>query len=292
MPLHNCDLAPNLPMLRHPFNPVLACLLLSGFAMGLPIAAAQADEAAAMGEQITEQLLGRWEIYQPGSSPPSGFPPVLVFTPGGELFFLPAPDSDIVRGSWSLDTLTPQLVVKTDLEGVLTWSSSGPDLMELQTEVLTSGELTIQARRVSDDVSLPAGRPIIEAADALASQVTVAREASARAGVGAVNRLQQATFLEQQQFEPDIQTINNQLGRALLPNPNYSYTVFIAEGAVTTVALPTQTELRAFVGRVAPVTADNDSFTRAILCQSDVPTEQMPELPDELVCPTGYGVTD
>ena len=275
-------------MLRHPFNPVLACLLLSGLSMGT---VAQADEIV-QGEQITEQLLGRWEIYQPGSPPPSGFLPVLIFTPGGELFFLPSPDSDIIRGSWSLDTLLPQVVVKTDLEGVLTWLSAGPDLMELQTEVLTSGELTIQARRVSTDVSLPADRPIIEAADVLASQVTVAREASARAGVGATNRLQQATFLEQQQFEPDIQTINNQLGRALLPNPNYDYTVFVSEGAVTTVALPTQAGLRAFVGRVALVTTDSDNFTMAILCQSDVPTEQMPELPDEPVCPSGYGVTD
>lgn len=278
-------------MLRHYFNPVLACLLLSGLSMGSPIAAAQADEIV-QGEQITEQLLGRWEIYQPGSPPPSEFLPVLILAPGGDLFFLPSPDSDVIRGSWSIDTLLPQVVVKTDLEGVLTWVSAGPDLMELQTEVITSGELTIQARRVSTDVSLPADRPIIEAADVLASQVTVAREASARAGVGATNRLQQAIFLEQQQFEPDIQTINNQLGRALLPNPNYDYTVFVSEGAVTTVALPTQAGLRAFVGRVAPVTADNDDFTMAILCQSDVPTEQMPELPDEPVCPRGYGVTD
>ncbi|ESA37222.1 hypothetical protein N836_04295 [Leptolyngbya sp. Heron Island J] len=292
-------------MIRKSLNALLAGLLLSCLpsssaypTTGALIAQSdeQSDEAAQTEQIITQLVIGRWELYQSGATFPNGFAPVLIFAPEGDVFYLYHPEGDIVRSSWTLDRSKPQPVVTTNLGGLVTAIPAGPDLMELHIEALTpSGNpdhdsITINARRVSSDISLPTDRAILEVSDLFDVQAAAARESEASAAVGAINRLQQAIFLEQQQFEPDIQAIENELGVNLQQSENYSYTLLVSDTGdiVSTVALPKRDGLKAIVGRVTYVTEEY-TITTASLCKSDSFTDQMPELPDDIeTCPAGY----
>ncbi|MGD1950507.1 MAG: type IV pilin-like G/H family protein [Leptolyngbyaceae cyanobacterium] len=278
---------------------LLSCLPLS---VAHPLAAvtvAQVNDTAD-GEPLTQKLLGRWEIYRPGTASPPGIAQVLIFAPNGDLFYLEQPEGAVVRSSWSLDT--SQSIIETNLGVPVTGKFSGPDLMEMSMEESVSADNpddndvpVIYMRRVSSDVSIPADRPIVEMADFFAAQVATARESEARTYVGAINRFQQATYLEQPSFEANIQAIARQVGGEggkLLQSENYDYTVRLsADGnVVSTIAIPTHDGLRAFVGRVR-VSADGS--TVATFCQSTSPTAQMPDLPDGTgACPTDYVSVD
>ena len=286
-------------MIRKSLNALLTGLLLSC----LPISSAyptigsiiaQSDEAAQTEQIITQLVIGRWELYQPGEPSPDGFAPVLIFAPEGNVFYLHHPEGDIVRSSWTLHPSKPRPVVTTNLGSLVTAIPIDSDLMELHIEALTpSGNpehdsTTINARRVSSETSLPADRAVLEVSEAFEAQATVARESEARAIVGAINRLQQAIFIEQMRFESDIQTLEDELGVNFQQNENYSYIVLISDvgDIVSTIALPKREGLKAFVGRV---TVDNDATLVASLCESDGPTGQMPELPNDIrTCPAGY----
>ena len=282
----------------------MACLLLSCLPLGVaqPLAAATVAQVndIADGDPLTQQLLGRWEIYRPGAaSPPGVVTQVLIFAPNGDLFYLEQPEGAVVRSSWSLDP--SQSIIEANLGISVTGKFSGPDLMELSIEEPVSADNpddvpVIYARRVSLDVSIPTDRPIVEMADFFAAQVATAKESEARTYVGAINRLQQATYLEQQSFEPNIQALATYLGVNPQQSENYHYTIHLSANGdgVSTIATPKRDRLSSFVGRVSiSIDSYSGSTLVATLCQSSSPTDQMPDLPDDTgACPVGYTTID
>ena len=161
-------------MLKYSFS-VVTCLLFSCLLLGVAQSLAAATIAQAPettdDEQLTQQLLGRWELYQHGATPPFGVAPVLIFAPHGDLFYLEQPEDEIaiVNSSWSLDT--SQSIIETNLGVLVTGKFLGPDLMELSIEEPVSSDndlpSVIYARRVESDIlrSLPGGGPIVEPTD-------------------------------------------------------------------------------------------------------------------------------
>lgn len=110
------------------------------------------------------------------------------------------------------------------------------------------------------------------------NQANKARQSEAQTYVGAMNRAQQAFYLENRTFADDVGPL--ELG--LSDTDNYEYTVDFAGDAntgVRNVATPTGDDLRAYAGRVWLGTGDdNNATTFAKLCDS-APGEAPPACP-------------
>lgn len=110
------------------------------------------------------------------------------------------------------------------------------------------------------------------------NQANKAKEAEARQYIGAMNRSQQAYFLENAQFATDF----GPLGVGIkTDSTNYTYGIDTTAGGTTNiirdVAYPKNTNaLRAYTGAVETDISNNQSTTLAILCQSQKPAAGSP----------------
>ena len=115
--------------------------------------------------------------------------------------------------------------------------------------------------------------------------------------VGALNRAQQAYYLEKDRFTTNLDSIG-----VVKPNTaNYRYRLFIAPDrypAAMQVALPKTSDLVTFLGLVYATKLDGQSATIAKLCVSEKPGTPMPlwsaidyknpKKGDPIACPFGF----
>lgn len=105
------------------------------------------------------------------------------------------------------------------------------------------------------------------------NQAAKARGAEAKSNVGAMNRAQQAYYLEQQNFTTNI----SQLGLSLKSSDNFSYYAETATtSGVTGIANQGKskvTDIKSYTGGVfyTPSTSTSEGFTTTILCEAENP---------------------
>ncbi|HEY9818075.1 MAG TPA: type IV pilin-like G/H family protein [Candidatus Obscuribacterales bacterium] len=103
------------------------------------------------------------------------------------------------------------------------------------------------------------------------NQANKARQSEAQTYVGAMNRAQQAFYLENREFAAQANFADLELG--LSDTDNYTYT--IADGGAgstqaTNTATPTGTDLKGYAGTVwLGVGGDGNATTLAKLCEGD-----------------------
>lgn len=133
----------------------------------------------------------------------------------------------------------------------------------------------------------------------LLGQVNKAKQAEAKNNVGAINRAQQAYFLEYQEFTTDL----TQLGVGIkTQTTNFFYTIADASGVINSKAYSdpalNKKGLKAYTGIVGTVignTQTGEALTVAFACESNTPTSNAAEnvsnvstLTNGTSCPSGY----
>lgn len=118
----------------------------------------------------------------------------------------------------------------------------------------------------------------------LLGQVNKAKQSEGKNNIGAINRAQQAYFLEYQQFNTDL----TQLGIGIkTQTDNYRYTSTLNSGIVAHNAMAVKAALKSYVGIVGTTTgagATSEALTLAFACESDNPAVR-----DDAVDGTGLG---
>lgn len=113
------------------------------------------------------------------------------------------------------------------------------------------------------------------------NQAPEAKQLEAKKYVGAINRTQQAFFLEKDKFSSDIQSLDL---RITTETTNYSYKTQAYNGGKSSHAIstatPKQDGLKSYVGGVFLTTAPGNKTTSvAILCESTQPSTSLPAPP-------------
>ncbi|NJK34014.1 MAG: hypothetical protein HC919_03165 [Oscillatoriales cyanobacterium SM2_2_1] len=149
--------------------------------------------------------------------------------------------------------------------------------------------IEVEFRKVSEDTTLPQSAQV-KKLPTRDSRQTSRRESSARNTVGALNRGQQAYYLEFQRFAPQLAQL--QLG--IKDDEFYRYVSEpIGEGAVQNTAIPLKPDLKVFVGIVAIVQGNLDSriCVNAQASAQELPRVNVPTstpLTSLPACPPGY----
>ena len=115
----------------------------------------------------------------------------------------------------------------------------------------------------------------------LLSQANKAKQSEARNNIGAINRAQQARFLESAEFATGGDTAFAALGLGIptqTVNYNYDATGADPKDKVTNTATPRNPNLKAYAGVVFIAQIGTQSATRAIACESKETTTTVPSV--------------
>lgn len=109
------------------------------------------------------------------------------------------------------------------------------------------------------------------------NQTAKARASEGKSNVGAMNRAQQAYFLEQSNFTSTV----SQLGLSLRNSDNFNYTATVGTNSVGNFGTSTKTDIKSYGGGVfyTASSGSNEGFTATILCESDDPTTTQVTMP-------------
>ncbi len=116
----------------------------------------------------------------------------------------------------------------------------------------------------------------------LLGQVAKAKQAEAKNNIGAINRAQQAYYLEYQEFTTDL----TQLGVGIkTATTNYRYTLLPGDAGATTIntinnmGIAVKPALKSYVGIVGTTTGNtqtSEALTIAFACESNSPSSNQP----------------
>jgi uncharacterized protein (TIGR03067 family) len=181
--------------------------------------------------------------------------------------------------------LTTQTIYEIDTDGKLKIANAVPE--QPRPKVLSQPQ---QLTKVSDSTTVAGDVKILRSPDLVSSSLLI-REAESKSYIRAILRSQQRIFQEQGQFSTDI----NQLKSGLSLNSEfYNYKITILGDLVQHSAIPLKDGLKAYTGIVFAIagTAPNQKATKLLLCESNIPTKQIPPTPqnqDEgYKCPNAY----
>lgn len=192
------------------------------------------------------------------------------------------PQLDLIFGD-----LTTKTIYEIDNDGKLKIANAVPEqarprVLDAQPQRLT---------KVSDSTSIASDVKILRSPDLIATSALI-REAESKSSIRVIMRSQQQVFQSQGQFTTDI----NQLKaiRISLNSEFYSYKVTNLGNLAQHSAVPLKDGLKAYTGIVYAIASDdtNQKVTKLLLCESNIPTKQIPPAPqnqDEgYKCPNAY----
>lgn len=182
--------------------------------------------------------------------------------------------------------LTTQTIYEINSDGQLKIANSVPN----QPRPTSLDSHPQQLTKISDSTTISSDIKILRSPYLMATSALI-REAESKSSIRAIMRSQQQIFQAQGQFSTDI----NQLISGLSLNSEfYSYKVTILGNLVQNSAVPLKDGLKAYTGIVYPIASDdaNQKVTKLLLCESNIPTKQIPTKPqnqDEgYKCPKAY----
>ncbi len=249
---------------------------------------------------VETQLQGRWQVEDP-----SGQKLTLIFAPEGKFFMLLplAPDSpvalpfgyriDSTVQPMHIDVLLPEknetvmTIFELTDDGQLRLQLSDTNPGQPRPTAFTDAAILLQ--KISEETTVPSGVPVLSDIETPAEQEQViadletqakdAREAEGKLMTGAMNRAQQAFYLENEKFGPAIED----LGIGIKPeSENYRYQIVPQGNQTQNVMMTAQAkrpELRSYTGTVFVVKDGNDLLTVAGICETDAPSATPPAMP-------------
>ncbi|MEA5486147.1 MULTISPECIES: type IV pilin-like G/H family protein [Pseudanabaena] len=182
--------------------------------------------------------------------------------------------------------LTTQTIYEINSDGQLKIANSVPN----QPRPTSLDSQPQQLTKISDSTTIPSDIKILRSQDLIATSALI-REAESKSSIRAIMRSQQQVFQAQGQFTSDI----NQLKSGLSLNSEfYSYKVTILGNLAQHSAVPLKDGLKAYTGIVYAIASDdaNQKVTKLLLCESNIPTKQIPTKPQNqdkgYKCPSAY----
>ena len=183
--------------------------------------------------------------------------------------------------------LTTQTIYEINSDGQLKIANSVPN----QPRPRALDSQPQQLTKISDSTAMASDIKILRSPDLIATSALI-REAESKSSIRAIMRSQQQVFQSQGQFTTDI----NQLKaiRISLNSEFYSYKVTNLGNLAQHSAVPLKDGLKAYTGIVYAIASDdaNQKVTKLLLCESNIPTKQIPTKPqnqDEgYKCPSAY----
>jgi len=242
---------------------------------------------------VSKQLIGQWQAQILGQSL------TLIFTPEGKFFSLDAPNiatemedqTDVNSQPKNLDLLPGgEIIVRT----IFDFTADGQLRLELD-EIGESRPTSFSSnarifQKISEQTALPANVTVIN----LKNQQNKARQSEAKQYNAFMNKGQQAYYAEYGRFTSSLQ----ELGIGIKSETeNYSYSIVLSndQRVVQSIGLAKRDGLKNYTGIVFLVkTSNGEQTTSAILCESNEPSKNIPEIPaltnnaDKLQCPFGY----
>lgn len=248
------------------------------------------------------RLSGQWQAKNPASDQVI----TLTFTPDGTLFVqLPSSaETPVAQKLGYRINPTPQpmqidvIFPGTDqfVKTIFEFTAAGQ--LRLQVAGTNPGEPRPTAFRsdaslfekVSDSTALPANAQVND----LQTAVNRAQQIEGKQNMGAMNRGQQAYYLENDKFATTI----GELGLGIEPETeNYRYQIVPqgnSTGSVMMTATALRPELKSYTGAVFLVKEKNDTLTISTICETEKPSSTPPAMPSapsnvkaEILCPTG-----
>ncbi len=268
----------------------------------LTLSVAQSQKPAQRGDvqAMQTRLSGQWQAK---NSFLEGQTLTLIFTADGKLFLLfpdmTAPQQlgyriDATPQPMHLDVIFPgnEGVVKTIFEftadGQLRLQLAGTDPEQPRPTAFDSEATLFQ--KVSDATTLP---PNVQVSDPQTG-ANRARQAEGKNYIGAMNRAQQAYYLEYEKFASKIE----ELGIGIKPETeNYRYQILPQGNQTQSVMMTAQAkrpELRSYAGAVFVVKSKDEILTLGGICETDEASSTPPAMPaapsnesTEIQCPAG-----
>ena len=179
-------------------------------------------------------------------------------------------DDAVLYGDWGDETAVSYEIIGG--ENLKIETPLAPIIMDLE---VNRGSITLGYQ--GEEIVLQKV-PEITILSAAQRQTQRAQESEAKTYIGALNRAQQAHYLEFRQFTESM----DELGLGIIASTdNYNYSIDASTSdVVISTAIPNIENLRGAVGAVFPVSGQESGTTRAIICQSTEPgaTPQPPFL--------------
>jgi hypothetical protein len=251
-------------------------------------------------QAIQKKLSGQWQAKNSFLGDQTL---TFIFTADGKLFLLfpdmTAPQQlgyriDAMPQPMHLDVILPgnEGVVKTIFEftadGQLRLQLAGTDPEQPRPMAFDSEATLFQ--KVSDATKLP---PNVQVNDPQTG-ADRARQAEGENYIGAMNRAQQAYYLEYEKFASKIE----ELGIGIKPETeNYRYQILPQGNQTQSVMMTAQAkrpELRSYTGAVFVVKSKDEALTLGGICETDEPSSTPPAMPTapsngsaEIQCPAG-----
>ena len=169
--------------------------------------------------------------------------------------------------------LTTQTIYEINSDGQLKIANSVPN----QPRPTSLDSQPQQLTKISDSTTIPSDIKILRSPDLIDTSALIS-EAESKSSIRAIMRSQQQIFQQQGQFSQDI----NQLKSGLSLNSEfYSYKVTILGNLAQHSAVPLKDGLKAYTGIVYAIARDdaNQKVTKLLLCESNIPTKQIPTKP-------------
>ncbi|MBD2744902.1 type IV pilin-like G/H family protein [Coleofasciculus sp. FACHB-1120] len=167
-------------------------------------------------------------------------------------------------------------------------------LLPPETSSESSVAYEIPVQKLSDSPTLPPNTKIVDIQEAFNNQATKAKQSEGKTYIGAMNRAQQAYYLENNKFGTTIE----QLGVGIkLETESYNYKI-VPQGNGTQSVMHTakakRPELNSYTGAVFVVTNNGENITRTAICETDKPSSTAPAMPTppkdisgQIQCPAG-----
>ncbi|WP_228055513.1 type IV pilin-like G/H family protein [Lusitaniella coriacea] len=243
-----------------------------------------------------QKLLGTWEAEAEEAQETGK----MIFAPEGILYLFISP-SEALEGTYTIDSTTQPKHLNIsfgEAEQVISTIFEFPDTDRLQFANSSPGEprptefgnRTLRLRKTAEVATLPQN-VVVVSSDDIETEEKTAKQSEGKTNVGAMNRAQQAFFLEESQFTDAL----DELGIGIAPETEtYKYNlVVIEEGKlVQTLATSKKEGLKSYTGIVFATDESQGKMSQTLLCESDEPTQATPPQPNTeegaIACPSGY----
>ncbi len=253
-----------------------------------------------------KQLIGKWQLTTLNSE---SEPLTFLFTPEGKLYLINPAQKTAVKAEYQINSVNGQTyldVFQASFGSRATFSinSKGELILQqlfipavMQNTGISGSAPTIVGgilmpnilllTRISTDTTLDASIEF----PVTASLASRAWQSEAKTYVGAMNRSQQAFFVEKEYFTNKLDDLGFSI-KSVTENYKYQIMVLDSKKGVQNIALAQKDNLKSYTGLVYTAMTDSKEVTTmTLLCESQKPTRTSPpkfKLTPNPTCPEGY----
>ncbi|PZO40559.1 MAG: hypothetical protein DCF19_11720 [Pseudanabaena frigida] len=257
---------------------------------------------------VAKQLIGKWQLTMVGSELE---PLTLLFMPDGKLYLINSTRQSVVQGEYQIHSVNGQVyldIFQGSFGARTNFSFNSKGQLILQ-QLFIPAVIQLMYSSNSNEPNIIGGllMPNILSLTRISSDTNVdanlnfalfqspanrARQSEAKSYVGAINRAQQAFFLEKEYFTSKLYDLGIGISSE---TENYKYQIVVIDSkkGVQNIAIPKKDNLKAYTGfvNIRPVVGTQEMTSVAMLCESLKPTRDLPskfKLSDKPTCPEGY----